>query len=105
MALSIEAKEADHYFNGIGHQAGEEAPKEWGINFEQAIDNKEFSLILETCKKRLKEIQQAVFVLKYMEDIDAVKICFTLKTSAANYLIIINRTKLQQRNCLKKKLD
>jgi len=102
MALCIEAREEDHYFDGVGHWTEEEAPKEWGVDFQHPVDNKEFYSVLETCKKKLKEIQQAVFVMKYMEDIDAAEICATLKITAANYWILIHRAKLHLRKCLEK---
>lgn len=102
MAFSIEAREEDYYFDGVGHWTEEESPKEWSVDFEQAVDNKEFYTVLETCKKKLKEIQQAVFVMKYMEDVDADEICATLKITSANYWILVHRAKLHLRKCLEK---
>ena len=64
------------------------------------VETKEFYKILDYCKKKLQEMQHNVFVMKYMEDLDAEEICKVLNISSSNYWVIIHRAKLQLRKCI-----
>ena len=77
-------------------------PGNWNIDYGQSIDDKEFYSVLETCKKKLQQLQQSVFVMKYMEDLDSAEICKALGITASNYWVLIHRAKLQLRACLEK---
>ncbi|WP_408132213.1 sigma factor-like helix-turn-helix DNA-binding protein [Klebsiella pneumoniae] len=52
--------------------------------------------------KKLKEIQHAVFSMKYLDDIDSDEICKQLNITASNYWVLIHRAKTQLRSCLEK---
>lgn len=93
---------SDACFDDVEHWTQENKPGEWGIDYSQALDNKDFYRILEACKKKLQEIQQSVFVMKYMEDLDSAEICKALGITASNYWVLIHRAKLQLRTCLEK---
>ena len=67
---------------------------------KQASETKEFYGILDFCKKKLQEMQQSVFVMKYMDDLSAEEICKVLNISSSNYWVLIHRAKLQLRKCL-----
>ncbi|TAH09832.1 MAG: DUF1492 domain-containing protein [Sphingobacteriia bacterium] len=56
--------------------------------------------ILAKCKTKLKEIQAAVFNLKYIEDLTSEEICKELNITASNYWVLIHRAKIQLRSCL-----
>lgn len=90
------------YFDDSEHWATTTGPRDWQLNYQLPIEQKEFYSILESCKKKLKELQQEVFVLKYMEELDASRICQILGISNANYWVLIHRAKLQLRACLEK---
>ncbi len=92
----------DGLFDEAEHWTNEDKPLDWGIDYQQTIDNKEFYKILEGCKKKLQQVQQAVFSMKYMEDLDAAEICKALGITASNYWVLIHRAKLQLRTCLEK---
>ncbi len=92
--------EEDIYFDKVEHWRDETTPNEWGINYGQPIETKEFYSILELCKKKLNNIQQSVFVMKYMEGIEAENICKVLEITPSNYWVIIHRCKLHLRSCL-----
>jgi RNA polymerase sigma-70 factor (TIGR02943 family) len=94
--------EEDIYFDEAEHWRDGPTPKEWSVNYEQPIETKEFYTILELCKKKLKDIQQSVFVMKYMEEQEAENICKVLDITPSNYWVIIHRCKLHLRNCLEK---
>lgn len=95
------ADEKEMYFED-GHWKAESAPKEWGIDMDQPVETKEFYSVLDKCKQKLKDIQQSVFVMKYMEDIDADEICKVLNITPSNYWVLIHRAKLHLRKCLEK---
>jgi len=101
----IQYAEADvtaSMFDDVEHWTAEDAPKEWGINYHQTIENKEFYSILEQCKSKLQQMQQSVFVMKYLEDLDTEEICKVLGITTSNYWVLIHRAKLGLRNCLEK---
>ncbi len=100
--ISVSAKEEDMYFDNVEHWTAETAPKDWRVNTEQPVEIKEFYNFLDKCKHKLKEIQQSVFVMKYMEELDSEEICKVLDITPSNYWVLIHRAKLHLRKCLEK---
>ena len=95
--------EAGVYFDNAEHwKSGETTPKEWNIDYNKKVESKEFYMALENCKKKLKDLQQQVFVMKFMEDMDTTSICETLHITLSNYWVLIHRCKLNLRSCLQK---
>lgn len=92
----------DDFFDEADHWTKESKPQDWGIDYQQTVENKEFYKILDGCRKKLQQVQQAVFSMKYMEDLDAAEICKALGITASNYWVLIHRAKLQLRACLEK---
>jgi RNA polymerase sigma-70 factor (ECF subfamily) len=92
----------DHFFNDAEHWTENDQPLNWGIEGADRLQQKEFYHILENCKKKLQHQQQAVFVMKYMEDMDADEICKALNITSSNYWVLIHRAKLGLRACLEK---
>lgn len=92
----------DHFFDEAEHWTPEDKPLEWPAEAEEQINKKEFYKVLAGCKKKLQEIQQAVFSMKYLEDLDAAEICKALGITSSNYWVLIHRAKLQLRSCLEK---
>lgn len=92
----------DAFFDEADHWTQEDKPVDWGIHYEQTIEGKEFYKVLTHCKKKLQEIQQSVFSMKYLEDLDSTEICKALGISTSNYWVLIHRAKLQLRACLEK---
>ena len=95
-----EVDTTDHFFDEAEHWTKEAQPNEWGINYQQPVETKEFYGILTYCKKKMQDMQRNVFVMKYMEDLSAEEICKVLNISSSNYWVIIHRAKLQLRKCL-----
>jgi RNA polymerase sigma-70 factor (ECF subfamily) len=93
---------SDRFFDEAEHWTQEDKPGDWGMDYSAALDNKDFYRVLESCKKKLQQVQQSVFVMKYMEDLDAAEICKALGITASNYWVLIHRAKLQLRTCLEK---
>lgn len=100
--VSSDKDETDSYFNSEDHWTSEKQPNDWGINGMAHIEKKEFYQVFTKCKQKLKELQQQVFVLKYMEDFDSDQICQILGITSSNYWVLIHRAKLQLRSCLEK---
>lgn len=93
---------SDAFFNEAEHWTEEAGPLDWGVNYHQPIEKKEFYIILEMCKGKLQQLQQSVFVLKFMEGHDSDVICKVLNITTSNYWVLMHRAKLQLRNCLTK---
>jgi len=66
------------------------------------FETKEFYQVLEKCKQKLPELQNAVFTLKYLDQKDSDEICKELRISSSNYWVLMHRAKLQLRDCLQK---
>lgn len=100
--ITLATGEEELYFDEADHWTNEAAPKDWGVNTEQPVESKEFYSILDQCKQKLKDIQQKVFVMKYMEDAESEEICKILNITTSNYWVLIHRAKLHLRKCLEK---
>ncbi len=98
----IVVREEHPYFNDADHWTTEKQPNNWSVDYTQPVETKEFYSVLEKCKQKLKDIQQAVFVMKYMEDIESDEICKVLDITPSYYWVLIHRAKLHLRNCLEK---
>jgi len=93
-------QEDREYFDEKGHWTKEEAPEAWSP--DRMVESNEFMQILRKCKERLNAIQDMVFTMKYMDDIDSETICKELNITSSNYWVLVHRAKLQLRRCLDK---
>lgn len=100
--VNVSENEEDFYFNQDGHWSEDAKPKEWGIDYQQPIEKKEFYNILNSCKRKLKEMQQTVFTMKYLDELDSDEICKTLSITQSSYWVLLHRAKLALRSCLEK---
>ncbi len=98
--LSNTETEQAIFFDSADHWHKKAFPMDWGTRTQHSIETKEFYLILTKCKNKLKEIQAAVFNLKYMEDLSSKEICKELNITESNYWVLIHRAKIQLRYCL-----
>jgi len=92
----------DNYFTEDGDWKESAAPKEWGIDFSTAIENKELGIALDNCIDKLPKNQKLLIVLKLVEEEETEKVCKELNITPTNYWVIIHRAKLQLRACLEK---
>lgn len=100
--LNGDEGDEDYFFVDDGHWAPAVKPTSWNITYDTTFYQKEFYSILNLCKKKLKKIQEMVFTMKYLEDIDTEEICNLLNITPQNYWILIHRAKIQLRTCLEK---
>ncbi len=102
MVQYAEVDTTSNFFDEAEHWTRADQPNEWGVNYQQPVETKEFYGILDLCKKKLQEMQKNVFVMKYMEDLEADEICKVLNITPSNYWVIIHRAKLQLRKCIER---
>ena len=91
----------DFFYPEDGHWYEAHRPQEFGVE-QDSILNKEFNQILQKCMQKLPVLWLSVFTMKHMDDASTELICTELKVSAANFWVIIHRTKLNLRACLQK---
>ncbi len=88
------------FFNRSDHWLRGAMPATWRVDEESSLEKAEFYSVLDGCKRKLKDVQNAVFTMKYMEDLDSDEICKVLDLSPSNYWVLLHRAKLQLRACL-----
>jgi RNA polymerase sigma-70 factor (TIGR02943 family) len=97
-----EQEQADFFDADTGHWIKENGPKEFGIEDEDHIVNKEFEQILQKCMQKLPVLWKAVFTMKHIDEEPTDIICAELKVTSSNFWVIIHRAKLNLRACLQK---
>lgn len=99
------ADEAGHgtYFEtgARTHWRKGEEPREWAAADAQ-LEQRELAEQLLRCQDQLPAQHQAVFSLRFVEEVSGEEICQQLAITPANYWVIIHRAKLQLRKCLEK---
>ncbi|MDC1221046.1 sigma-70 family RNA polymerase sigma factor [Salibacteraceae bacterium] len=93
-----EGDEVNENFMENGAWNMDAAPKEWEA--DRMVESKEFMEVLDQCRDRLSELQQAIFTLKYIDGESSEDICKELDITSSNYWVLVHRAKLQLRNCL-----
>lgn len=83
-----------YYFDSTCHWTEETYPSEWG---NLPLESKEFYAILNKRIKKLKEVQAAVFTMKYFDDMESEEICKVLNITSSNYWVLVHRAKVQLR--------
>ena len=91
----------NEWFDAEGKWLENKIPKDWQVG-DSPTDRKEMQKVINWCKNRLKELQQQVFILKYLEEMESVEICKVLNISTSNYWVLIHRARLQMRDCIEK---
>ncbi len=92
----------NNYFTKDWNWKENMAPKNWGIDYFDPIENKELALTLNGCIEKLPKNQKQLIGLKLIEEEATENICKEMNISATNYWVIIHRAKLQLRACLEK---
>lgn len=84
-----------------GHWRREQYPAAWETP-DGELDHQELQRVLEQCQQKLPPQHEAVFTLRFIEELPAEEICQELHLTPANYWVIIHRAKLQLRRCLER---
>jgi RNA polymerase sigma-70 factor (ECF subfamily) len=99
-AMTFEAGDED-WFDENGHWKKAAVPASWQVT-EDSMEKKDFHRIIRQCKEKLKTLQQQVFTLRYLEEMDGDKICKVLDLAPSNYWVMLHRIRLQMRSCVEK---
>lgn len=99
---NIYGADEDFFNPNDGHWNNPHSPAEFGIEKQDALENKEFAKILEACMSRLPALWLSVFSMKHIDEERTDHICKELKISSSNFWVIIHRTKVNLRSCLQK---
>lgn len=83
-----------------GHWILDRAPKEWKSDLDDPINQAEFRSILDKCLSNLHENWKAVFVLKFIEDLNSNEICKELECTPSNLWVMLHRARLKLRECI-----
>ncbi|MEO7214561.1 MAG: sigma-70 family RNA polymerase sigma factor [Mucilaginibacter sp.] len=101
--LTATAPDSDEFFDQEdGHWKEEHCPASFAIEQPDALQNKEFQGVLQSCMKKLPPLWASVFTMKHMDDESSETICTGLCLTSSNYWVIIHRSKVHLRSCLQK---
>ena len=100
--IGLNNGETDFFEGYNGHWKEAEQPRIFGSEEFDPFANKEFNGILKNCMQKLPALWLAVFTMKHMDDEDTATICAELKVTAANFWVIMHRSKVNLRACLQK---
>ncbi|CAH0273239.1 MULTISPECIES: sigma-70 family RNA polymerase sigma factor [unclassified Pedobacter] len=101
-AVGIEDERQDFFDAESGHWTEKDYPRAFGLEVDNPLMMKELGNILNECLAKLPGLWFSVFSMKHMDDLASELICTELKLTAANFWVIMHRTKLNLRACLQK---
>ncbi|CAH0309577.1 ECF RNA polymerase sigma factor SigM [Pedobacter sp. Bi27] len=101
-AVGIEDERQDFFDAETGHWTEKDYPRAFGLEVDNPLMMKELGSILNECLAKLPGLWFSVFSMKHMDDLASELICTELKLTAANFWVIMHRTKLNLRACLQK---
>jgi len=93
---------ADPFFDETSHWREGRYPAEWVVQFRDPVEVRDFRRVLKLCSRKLKEMQYAVFVMKYLDGLDSEEICESLGLSVSNFWVLMHRAKVRLRACMEK---
>lgn len=93
-------EDLDALFKDDGHYI--EAPAAWA-NPEQALSQREFFEVLETCMDRLPENTALVFRMREILGVEIEEICKELSITANNCWVLLYRARMSLRGCLEQR--
>lgn len=100
--IPSETEPTDFFEPEDGHWKKIHSPQEFVRPADDPLLSKEFQMTLRNCMGKLPALWLAVFTMKHMDDLATEAICDELKVTAANFWVIIHRTKVNLRACLQK---
>ncbi len=98
--LTLENLPENPYFTPVGKWNVKQSPKAGRSENLTELEAKEFYKVLLSCREKLQELQNAVFTMKYLDDLNSQEICKELEISVSYYWTLMHRAKLQLRKCM-----
>ena len=91
----------DHFFNEDHFwKDADGILKKWNTDDSSLLDNEAFNAYLEKCLEELPERWLTLVKLTYLQEKKSADICQETNISATNYWKILQRSRLQLRECL-----
>lgn len=91
----------DSIFSKHGEWVNEGVSSSWnGFDTSHALDNEEFNMVFDGCIDRLPEKWRFVIQQSYLQERKASSICEDIDISLNNYWKILQRSRLQLRECI-----
>lgn len=104
--ISVESLAIEHndhaFFDEDEHWRNGAYPKDWTVNLDDPSEGSSFLSTFRNCCSKLKQVQSAVFIMKYVDGLTSEQICKDAGITASNYWVILHRAKVQLRACLEK---
>ncbi|MFD2584589.1 sigma-70 family RNA polymerase sigma factor [Pedobacter vanadiisoli] len=100
--MNAENEQQDFFDAESGHWTEKHYPRAFDLEADNPLMMKELGSILNECLAKLPGLWFSVFSMKHMDDLASELICTELKLTAANFWVIMHRTKLNLRACLQK---
>ncbi len=87
----------DEFFDTQGHWS--EKPQDWAMP-DDALQQQQFLKVLQSCMDKLPAKQQALFMLRDVQENDNDEICKELDITATNAWVMLYRARMGMRKCL-----
>ena len=87
------------YCESSGHRL---MPPQWQRSPEESMEQQEFWEQIERCRKALPPEQGRLFVLKYLEEVDADELCMIFGITSTNLWVRLHRVREKMKSCLEK---
>lgn len=84
-------------FKADGHFV--HGPADWG-DPEQALDSRQFFMVLEACVEKLPATMGRVFLMREWLELDSEEVCKELGLTPTNLYVQLHRARLRLRECL-----
>ncbi|MES3004444.1 MAG: sigma-70 family RNA polymerase sigma factor [Pseudomonadota bacterium] len=75
------------------------APADWG-NPEQALDSRQFFMVLDACVEELPAAMGRVFLMREWLELESEEVCKELGLTSTNLYVQLHRARLRLRECL-----
>ncbi len=98
--LTLENLPENPYFTPVGKWNVKQSPEAGRSENLTELEAKEFYKVLLSSREKLQELQNAVFTMKYLDDLNSQEICKELEISVSYYWTLMHRAKLQLRKCM-----
>ena len=95
--MSDEDANMDEFFDEKGHWV--DKPQQWDMP-EDALEQKQFLGVLQTCMERLPPKLAQLFMLRDVQETDNAEICKELNISTTNAWVMLYRARMGLRKCL-----
>lgn len=97
----IQEDDPDPYEDAYDHKGNwKNPPRNWGINPEKAVENKQLFETLSQCVEELSDKFRRLFILKEIDGYDSKQICKELGIQPTNMWVMMHRARNQLKKCM-----